>query len=110
MPSESFKIKQYYANISAPEWRNSAAMVAVVGDNQAGVNSAVFFWFVPSGATLSAANVSAGGGESFLPFDRFSAFIDLLRNEEPMFCSYAWGVPDPFARIGTSAETPGEGE
>lgn len=74
------------------------------------VNSAVYFWFVQSGATLSAANVSAGGGVSFLPFDRFSTFFELLRNEEPMFCSYTRGVPDPFARIATSAETPREGE
>lgn len=110
MPAESFAIDAYYASVHAPEWLNSAAMVVVSGTNGAGTQSAVYFQFARAGQPIGAPALSAAGGRVILSFESFGACVDLLRNESPVYCAYAWGVPDTFARIGTSAEAPGEGE
>jgi len=46
--------------------------------------------------------------EIFVPYERYSAFIDILRNEKPLFFYY--NLSDNVSYITTSDEPVGEGE
>jgi hypothetical protein len=108
-----FEIKNYQITLgdrTTSKWSGedvrARGIVACFGDNQR-----ILFYFMPEGESMPdpIANYGARLVVLFLPFNVMHAYVDILRNEAPIFGNLDLENPEE-TYISTMHEPVGEGE
>lgn len=104
-----FEIDKYQINhFSDKKDVNRAIIMLRSGDNQMGAT----IYFVAGRDELRSPTFTNGGNFSrvYFDFDLLAVFIDMLRNEKPIYCANIHHVMLPYVSVSTRAEPIGEGE
>jgi hypothetical protein len=111
MPTTTFEISSYDVELARqPESQGGHRFCAVItchGSN----GQTLMLYFVQPGSPMpeNQYDPSSGIGSSYLPAEQYSWYLDILRNERPVYARMHSAEPN-WNKIFTGAEPVGEGE
>ena len=114
MPSKSFEVKTYDYNVgfkNSASWGVSITIQGYVVGRGAAGERLIVYGLHPSSAVPpnSVCNWAGNVGAIFVPFNLLPQYLDILRNEKPVYASLNSDKPEWMA-FSTSNEPIGEGE